>query len=234
MGAPPASQGSARTTGRAAIERWTRRCLANWRSIVATVLVVAAVGVAAGVVLHSVPAGSAGRATRRHTGQSRRLQTAPWRCCRTPPTTWTVISPTAKSHLTGNFLAYYSKFTEQIVAPAAQQKHCTTTAQVVRAAISELHPDSAVVLVFVNQTTTSKEKPEPQKTASSALVTLTKVNGSWLISKLDPLGVTACGIFGSNRYLVGGAGVILIARERRNRCRKLAEALSDYCASRST
>jgi Mce-associated membrane protein len=50
-----------------------------------------------------------------------------------------------------------------------------------------LHPESAVVLVFINQTATSKEKPEPQTTASTARVTLTKVKSSWLISKLDPL-----------------------------------------------
>nr|WP_231984485.1 hypothetical protein [Mycobacterium sp. E342] len=92
----------------------------------------------------------------------------------------------AKSYLTGNFLAYYTKFTEQIAA-LAQQKHVTETAQVIRAAVSELHPDSAVVLVFVNQTATSAEKPQPQTTANSARVTLTKVKGSWLISKLDPL-----------------------------------------------
>jgi Mce-associated membrane protein len=58
---------------------------------------------------------------------------------------------------------------------------------VVRAALSELHPDSAVVLVFLNQTTVGKEKPEPLITASSVSVTLAKVNGSWLIAKLDPL-----------------------------------------------
>jgi Mce-associated membrane protein len=92
----------------------------------------------------------------------------------------------AKSYLTGNFLAYYTKFTEQIAA-IAQQKQVTETAQVVRAAVSELHPDSAVVLVFINQTATSKAKPEPQTTASSARVTVTKVKGSWLISQLDPL-----------------------------------------------
>jgi Mce-associated membrane protein len=92
----------------------------------------------------------------------------------------------AESYLTGDFLAYYTKFTEQIAA-MAQQKHVTQTAQVIRAAVSELRPDSAVVLVFINQTATSKEQPAPQTTATSALVTLTKVKGSWLISKLDPL-----------------------------------------------
>jgi Mce-associated membrane protein len=93
----------------------------------------------------------------------------------------------AKSHLTGDFLAYYNKFTQQIVAPMVQQKHITQTANVVRAAVSELHPDSAVVLAFLNQTATSTDRPQPLITPSSVRITLTKVSGSWLISKLDPL-----------------------------------------------
>lgn len=36
-----------------------------------------------------------------------------------------------------------------------------TTAVVARTAVAELHPDSAVVLVFINQATTNTEKPEP-------------------------------------------------------------------------
>ena len=74
----------------------------------------------------------------------------------------------AKSHLTGDFLAYYSKFTDDIVAPTAQQGQLTTTAKVVRAAVSDLHPDSAVVLVFVDQTTASMEKKDPVKTESAS------------------------------------------------------------------
>jgi Mce-associated membrane protein len=44
------------------------------------------------------------------------------------------------------------------------------------------------VLVFVDQTTASKQKPEPANAGSSILVTLTKVNGSWLIANFDPVG----------------------------------------------
>jgi Mce-associated membrane protein len=93
----------------------------------------------------------------------------------------------AKSHLTGDFLNYYDTFTKQIVSPAAKDKAVTTTAQVVGAAATELHPKSAVVLVFVNQVTTSKERPDPSAAASSVLVSLTKVQGSWLINKFDPV-----------------------------------------------
>jgi Mce-associated membrane protein len=93
----------------------------------------------------------------------------------------------AKSHLTGGFLNYYDQFTKQVVTPAAKQKAVTTTAQVVGAAASEMRPDSAVVLVFVNQVTTSKERPDPAMASSSVLVSMTKVHGAWLITKFDPI-----------------------------------------------
>jgi Mce-associated membrane protein len=93
----------------------------------------------------------------------------------------------AKSHLTGDFLSYYDQFTSQIVAPAAKQKSLKTTAVVLRAALSEFHPDSAVVLLFVNQSTQSKDRPEPTLSNSSVLVTMTKAGGKWLISSFSPL-----------------------------------------------
>ena len=93
----------------------------------------------------------------------------------------------AKSHLTGEFLKYYSKFTDQIVAPAARQKGVKTEATVARAAVSELHADSAVVLVFVNQVTTSKDRPDPALATSSVVVKLTNTDGRWLISEFNPV-----------------------------------------------
>jgi Mce-associated membrane protein len=93
----------------------------------------------------------------------------------------------ARSHLTGDFLAYYDKFTKDFVVPAVQQKHLTQTVAVVRAAVSELEANSAVVLVFLNETTVSKDKPQPLITPSGVRITLTKAGGTWLISKLDPV-----------------------------------------------
>ncbi|WP_240355829.1 hypothetical protein [Mycobacterium bourgelatii] len=94
---------------------------------------------------------------------------------------------TARAHLSGNFLSYYNQFTEQIVAPAAKQKALKTTAHVVGTAVSELHPDSAVVLVYVNQITTSKDNPDPSVSSSSVLVSLSRIDGDWLITKFDPV-----------------------------------------------
>jgi Mce-associated membrane protein len=94
---------------------------------------------------------------------------------------------TAKAHLTGDFLDYYTKFTTDVVTPAAKQKSVKTSAAVVRAAVGELKPDSAMVLVFLNQSTTSKENVDGSFTASAVKVSLTKVNGAWLISAFDPV-----------------------------------------------
>jgi Mce-associated membrane protein len=93
----------------------------------------------------------------------------------------------AKSHLTGDFLNYYDQFTKEIVSPAAKQKAVTTAAQVVGAAVSEQHSNSAVVLVFANQTTVSKDRPDLAMAASSVLVSLTEARGKWLITKFDPV-----------------------------------------------
>jgi Mce-associated membrane protein len=93
----------------------------------------------------------------------------------------------AKSHLTGDFLNFYDQFTRDVVTPAAKEKNLTTTAQVVGAATSELHPNSAVVLLFVNQATVSKDRPDPAMTASTVLVSLAKVHGKWLIAKFEPV-----------------------------------------------
>ena len=93
----------------------------------------------------------------------------------------------AKSHLTGEFLSYYTQFTEQIVTPAAKQKSVKTSAAVVRGAVSEMHPDSAMVLVFINQNTTSKENPDGSFAASAVKVGMKKINDAWLISSFDPV-----------------------------------------------
>lgn len=93
----------------------------------------------------------------------------------------------AKSHLTGEFLKYYSDFTDKIVAPAAKQKGVKTEATVARAAVSEMAPDRAVVLVFVNQVTTSKDRPDPALATSSVMVTMVKQDNRWLISEFNPV-----------------------------------------------
>jgi Mce-associated membrane protein len=94
---------------------------------------------------------------------------------------------TAKTHLTGDFLNYYTQFTHDIVTPAAKQKSVKTSAAIVQSAVAEMHPDAAVVLVYLNQTTTSQENPDGSFTASSVKVGMKKVGDDWLISSFDPV-----------------------------------------------
>lgn len=93
---------------------------------------------------------------------------------------------TARSHLTGDFLTYFSQFADQILIPAAKEKDVHASATVVRAAVMDAHPDSAHVLLFINQTTTSRDNPTSAQAASSVKVGLTKVDGTWRISSFDP------------------------------------------------
>ncbi|OBH62535.1 hypothetical protein A5685_22945 [Mycobacterium colombiense] len=183
----PATERPARLRRLAAIRRWALWHLARWRSTVATTLVIAAVGVAVGVYLILYrPDQQVGDAAAR-----RAIQAASDGAVATLSYSYDHLNrdfDNAKSHLTGDFLTYYSKFADEVVASVAQKGQLTASAKVIRAAVSELHPDSAVVLVFVDQTTASVHKKDPEKTQSSVLVTLKKVNGSWLIAKFDPSG----------------------------------------------
>ncbi|ORV41138.1 twin-arginine translocation pathway signal [Mycolicibacter engbaekii] len=93
----------------------------------------------------------------------------------------------AESHLTGDFLAYYTDFTQKVVTPAAKQKDVQTAASVVRKGIVTLQPTTAEVLVFVNQTTVSKANPDGSFSMSSVKVGLQKHDGRWLIAAFDPV-----------------------------------------------
>jgi Mce-associated membrane protein len=93
----------------------------------------------------------------------------------------------AKSHLTGGFLDEYSGFTDDVVRPAVSQRGVKTEANVARAAISEMDPGRAQVLVFVNQVTTSRERPSPALATSSVMVTMVRSDGRWLISEFKPV-----------------------------------------------
>ena len=54
----------------------------------------------------------------------------------------------AKSHLTGDFLDHYSKFTDDVVRPAVTEKGVKTEANVARAAVSQMASISGVSMAF--------------------------------------------------------------------------------------
>ena len=94
---------------------------------------------------------------------------------------------TALSNVTGSFKNDYQSLLQSAVAPVATQKQITTKATVVGTGLVVSHKNSAIVLVFVNQSTTSTASKTPQLDGSRIRVGLTKVHGQWLVSSLSPV-----------------------------------------------
>lgn len=93
---------------------------------------------------------------------------------------------TARDRMTGDFRNEFTSLINDLVIPGAKQKRISSVATVPAAASVSASGSHAVVLLFVNQTTTIGADP-PSDTASAVRVTLDKIHGKWLISQFDPL-----------------------------------------------
>lgn len=92
----------------------------------------------------------------------------------------------AKGRMTGPFRDSYGSLVDDVVAPAAIQKLISATATVPAAASVSATRDHAVVLIFVNQSTTVG-KDAPENMTSCVRVTLDKIDNRWLVSGFDPV-----------------------------------------------
>jgi Mce-associated membrane protein len=92
----------------------------------------------------------------------------------------------AVDRLAEPFRQQYTQLVNDVVAPGAKQQHITAVATVPAAASVLATGKHAVVLVFVDQTTTIGNDAPTQST-SSVRVSLEKVDGRWLISQFDPV-----------------------------------------------
>jgi Mce-associated membrane protein len=92
----------------------------------------------------------------------------------------------AADRLAEPFRQQYTQLVNDVVAPGAKQQHISALATVPAAASVSATGKHAVVLVFVDQTTTIGNDAPTQST-SSVRVTLDKVDGRWLISQFDPV-----------------------------------------------
>jgi Mce-associated membrane protein len=182
--AAPSDTRSARRLAISGTRDFARRWLARWRPILLTVLLIAAVGWSADLFYFDYrPDLETDKATAHEV--VRAASDGVVALLSYSPDSLNRDIENAKSRVTSDFQTSFKQFTEQVVAPAAQRGQLTTTVRVIRAALAELHPNTAVVFMFIRQKTTSKEKPEPVNTTSGVRVNLTKVGGAWLISKFD-------------------------------------------------
>jgi Mce-associated membrane protein len=92
----------------------------------------------------------------------------------------------AVGRLTGGFRQQYTQLVTDVVAPGAKQQHISAVATVPAAASVSATENHAVVLVFIDQTTTIGNDA-PTQTTSSVRITLDKVHDRWLISQFDPV-----------------------------------------------
>ncbi|TQC42498.1 hypothetical protein EEB14_48465 [Rhodococcus sp. WS4] len=93
----------------------------------------------------------------------------------------------ASSLLTGDLLNSYRELARDVVGPTSKEKKVTMQAVPVGAAVESVSADKAKVLVYVNQTTTMADTPDPAQTQNVVHVALDRIDGQWLISGFDPL-----------------------------------------------
>lgn len=90
----------------------------------------------------------------------------------------------ARSRLTGGFSEAYAQQARDVLIPHATAKGVSAVANVPAAASVSAAQNTAVVLVFVDQTVTTAASP-PAEGAMSVRVTLDKVGGRWLVCKFE-------------------------------------------------
>ncbi len=93
----------------------------------------------------------------------------------------------AKAGLTGSFVDDYAKTTRTVVRPTATEVRAVVKADVAASSVVRADPNRVVVLLFVNQTTTSTRLDAPKVDLNRVRLTMDRVDGRWLVSKVVAL-----------------------------------------------
>ncbi len=95
--------------------------------------------------------------------------------------------PKSADNLTPDFRKDYLKLVNEVIAKGAKEKQLTVKASSQAAGVVSADRSHAVVLVYLNQITTSKDSPQGAITPSRVRVTLEKQDGRWLASQVNPI-----------------------------------------------
>ncbi|MFD4293424.1 h domain protein [Rhodococcus sp. NPDC058505] len=93
----------------------------------------------------------------------------------------------AADGLTGDFRDEYDTLVKETIAPGAKEKKLTVQATVQAGSVVSATPDDAVVLLFVNQITTSADVPDAATTGSRVRMEMHKDGDRWLTGRLSPV-----------------------------------------------
>ncbi|MEV0337913.1 h domain protein [Nocardia sp. NPDC050713] len=95
--------------------------------------------------------------------------------------------PKAADNLSADFREDYLKLITEAIAPGAKEKQLTVQATTQASGVVSADRDHAVVLLYLNQVTTSKESPQGTTTGSRVRVTLDKTDDRWLVDAVTPI-----------------------------------------------
>ena len=87
--------------------------------------------------------------------------------------------------LTGSFRAEFDKGTTESVKPLAVQNQAVVQARAGEVGVMSASDNTVRVLAFVNQSTTSAKLDRPQVDQNRVILTMSKVEGRWLVSKVE-------------------------------------------------
>lgn len=89
--------------------------------------------------------------------------------------------------LTGKFKTEFQKLSSESIIPSAKERKIVTEAQVAESGLINHGDSKATALLFINQTTTSTDEPDPKLDGSRVKVSLEKSGDDWKISALTPV-----------------------------------------------
>ncbi|WP_227984612.1 h domain protein [Nocardia spumae] len=95
--------------------------------------------------------------------------------------------PKSADNLTPDFRKDYLKLVNEVIAKGAKEKQLTVKANTQAAGVVSADRSHAVVLLYLNQITTSKDSPQGAITPSRVRVTMDKQDGRWLASQVTPI-----------------------------------------------
>ncbi|RDI47269.1 h domain protein [Nocardia mexicana] len=95
--------------------------------------------------------------------------------------------PKVGDSLTPTFRKDYMKLVNDVIAKGAKEKELSVQANTQAAGVVSADRSHAVVLLYLNQVTTSKDAPQGNVTPSRVRVSLDKEDGHWLVGQVNPI-----------------------------------------------
>lgn len=92
---------------------------------------------------------------------------------------------TATRYMTDDFAKQYMETFTKVVKPAAQENRAKVTATVLASATVRATPDTARVIVFVDQATTSAKTQRPKLALNRVEMSMVKAGGTWLVDDIS-------------------------------------------------